>query len=308
MSFRLLKSVAGLLLFSAPIFAQDQTVTAPQPTESSKKDQANTPAQYPEFLRLRRDDKKQMIALETAIAPFVASEKARYPGVQVDLIGAVHIASKGYFQKLNERFKDYDVVLYELVAEEGTRVTPEQATAGRSPVSALQVGMKDMLELDFQLEIVDYQAKNFVHADMSPEEFAKDMADRGDSLLQTMFRMMGAGLAMQASGSSADASLLMAMMAPDRTRQLRRTMAKQFQEMEATTAGMAGTDGKSTLITERNRKALEVMDREIAAGKKKIAIFYGAGHLPDFARRLTNDYGMRSDKEHTEYLEAWDLR
>ena len=46
-----------------------------------------------------------------------------------------------------------------------------------------------------------------------------------------------------------------------------------------------GPEG-STLISERNKRALEVLKREIDRGRHKLAIFYGAGHMPDMAQRL----------------------
>jgi hypothetical protein len=302
-------SIFGCIVFAlcslVPAFGQDQRAGAI--TDGTPADKS-AGASGIEYLRISRGPSGQPLALETAIAKFVSGPQAKYPKVEVDLVGAVHIATSEYYGELNKRFREYDTVLYELVAEEGTRVTKEQATAGRSPVSALQVGMKDLLELDFQLEKIDYHAKNFQHADMTPAEFAEDMKDRGDSMVQTMFRMMGAGLAMQASGKGGDAGLLLALVAPDRSRQLRRAMAKQFQELEATTIGMAAEDGRSTLITERNAKAFKVLAAELAAGKRKIAVFYGAGHLPDMGQKLVQDFGLVSVPEKIEYLEAWDLR
>ena len=38
----------------------------------------------------------------------------------------------------------------------------------------------------------------------------------------------------------------------------------------------------------------------------KIAIFYGAGHMPDIEKRLIADFGMKHDGER--WLEAWNLR
>ena len=43
------------------------------------------------------------------------------------------------------------------------------------PISLLQNGMKDLLELEFQLKGIDYTRKNMVHADMSPDQFAESM-------------------------------------------------------------------------------------------------------------------------------------
>ena len=65
-----------------------------------------------------------------------------------------------------------------------------------------------------------------------------------------------------------------------------------------------GPEG-STIITERNKKAFEVLSREIAKGRKKMAVFYGAGHLPDMQRRLEQDFGMQ--RKGTEWISAWSL-
>jgi hypothetical protein len=54
----------------------------------------------------------------------------------------------------------------------------------------LQQGLKNALELTFQLDEIDYQAGNFVHADMTPQEFEQSMAERGESLLSIMWGMM----------------------------------------------------------------------------------------------------------------------
>jgi len=69
--------------------------------------------------------------------------------------------------------------------------------------------------------------------------------------------------------------------------------------------GISGPDG-STLITERNKRALDVLRQQQAAGEPKIGIFYGAGHLADMHERLIEDFGLQPIG--TVWLEAWDLR
>jgi hypothetical protein len=71
---------------------------------------------------------------------------------------------------------------------------------------------------------------------------------------------------------------------------------------------MAALDGPggSTIITERNKRCFEVLDKQLQAGKKRIAIFYGAGHLPDMERRLTTDYRFRRSSE--SWIAAWQLQ
>ena len=75
--------------------------------------------------------------------------------------------------------------------------------------------------------------------------------------------------------------------------------------MEVLTATFGGEEG-STLITDRNAAALTVLRREIAAGRRRIAIFYGAAHMDDFDQRLQEDFGLQPRE--TVWLEAWDLR
>lgn len=69
-------------------------------------------------------------------------------------------------------------------------------------------------------------------------------------------------------------------------------------------SSLDGPDG-STIVTERNKKALAVLRREREAGKRRVAIFYGAAHLPDMEKRLLDEFGMR--RAETRWLTAWDL-
>ena len=256
------------------------------------------------FVRLRCGDDGKPVALETAIARFAATG-CRFPGVTVDLIGAIHIADETYYDELNRRFQTYEAVLYELVAPPDARVPrPGQRTG--SPVGGLQVGMTSLLDLEFQLDGIDYSAQNLVHADMSPREFADSMRQRNESWLGTFFRIMGRGFAEQAKDPFArdDWKLLAAMFAEDRAYQMKLALAEQFADLEGEMSLFDGPEG-STIVTERNRKALEVLAAQIKHGRKRIAIFYGAGHLPDMQRRLIRDFGMQRIR--TEWLAAWSL-
>ncbi len=122
------------------------------------------------FLRVVRTDKGQPVAMETSIARYVP--KNGDSGVVVELVSAVHVGERDYYAALNKAFEGYDVVLYELVAPEGTRV-PKGGGKSKSVVSGLQNSLKDLLDLEFQLNEVEYTRDNFVHADMSPEAFCE---------------------------------------------------------------------------------------------------------------------------------------
>ena len=255
----------------------------------------------PKFIRVKRDKRKRPISLDTSIVTY----KSRKSNAQIDLIGAVHVGDQSYYDALNKRFRDYDVLLYELVAPEGARV-PQGGGKSQHPVGQMQQGLKSMLELEYQLEKIDYHAKNFVHADMTPEEFSKSMKDRNESFLQIMFRMMGQASAQQSKGDGpSDFDLLFALFSKDRARRLKQAMAVQFEDIEGQMKALQGPEG-STLISERNKKALAVLKKQLANGKKKIGIFYGAGHFPDMSKRLADDFGFVPVSEN--WLEAWDMR
>lgn len=286
------------LLLASSAFSQEVAAQADSAAEKHNQDS--------DYLRILRNDRGEPIAMQTSVVSFSYREEGK-PNVVVDLIGAVHVADKTYFQQLNRLFTKYDALLYELVAPPEHSV-PEGGKS-RHPVGQMQQGMKSMLELAYQLEEIDYTKNNFVHADMSPEEFARVMGQRNESWMQMMFKMMGAAITLQhARGGNADAELLFAaFFAKDRAKQLKRVMSTQFGDLEGTMSVLEGEKG-STIIGERNRKALEVLRQELADGKKRIGIFYGAGHLPDMEKKLAEEFGLYPDSASIRWLTAWDMK
>lgn len=299
---------AAWLVWTGPVRGEEPPAAGPgdAKTDAAAKDARSD---EPRFIRVRRNDKKQPVAMETSVVRYVPAG-ADLAGITVDLVGAVHIGDKSYYDELNKLFTTYDVVLYELVAPEGTRIPKEgRKQGGGHPIAAVQNGMSSMLELVHQLDCVDYTPENFVHADMSPEEFNKSMANRGESFMQMFLRLMGQGMAQQAAAQqggkgSSDLDLLVALFSRDRASKLKLLMAEQFENMESQMIMFDGPTG-STIITERNKRAFEVLGEQLKAGKKNIAVFYGAGHLPDMEKRLLGDFAMKRHSER--WLTAWAL-
>jgi hypothetical protein len=291
--------VLPLVLLAAWLRAADPAAKPPAAAEAGGSKGKN-------YIRVTHDSRGNPLALETSIVRLVP-EGTDHPGVSVDLISAVHVADQSYYEALNKRFADYDVVLYELVAPEGTVVPKGGGNRNRNALSAVQNGMKDLLALEYQLAGVDYSKKNFVHADFSPEEFSKSMEDKGESFWTIFFRLMAAGMVQQANHpeNANELDLMMALFDRDRAVKLKRIMAEQFADMDLLVTAFNGPEG-STLITERNKAALKVLAKEIDAGKKKIAIFYGGGHMPDMEPRVISDFHMKRDSQ--QWLEAWNLR
>lgn len=289
-------------------------------------DQAQPTALDPEaleYVRIRRTDANVAQALETSIIRLQNSEK--HPDTIVDLIGAIHLGEKQYYEKLNEVFKQYDVLLYEAVmpaaavrqglrpggGKGSRRITSDEvewteAKVGLHAISTLQLVMKDSLGLSFQLSDIDYTPRNFVHADMTQEEFESSMRRRGESFSEILGREMGkAAMEQQKTNPLAtNLDILLSLLANDRVYRIRRIAAAQLTRANEGEA-FAEADGTSTIITERNIKALKVLQQQLKGGRKKIGIFYGAGHFPDMEKRLVEDFGYKRTTE--EWLTAWRL-
>jgi hypothetical protein len=272
-------------------------VSAPAAERPDKK------KEEPRFVRLSRDQKKQPTALETAIVSHVPRDRGRN-GPTVDLIAALHVADRSYYEELNRLFAKYDVVLYELVAPEGIRIPKGGGSGSSHPIAILQNTMTGVLALEFQLRGIDYTKGNLVHADMSPEQFAAAMRDRGDSFWTILARVMGHAFSSQNDSTLSDARLLMALFDKNRALALKRVLAEEFLDLDDAISAIEGPNG-SAIIADRNRVALKVLRKQIDAGKQKIAIFYGAGHMPDLQERLRDEFGLGPIS--TRWLVAWNL-
>ena len=240
---------------------------------------------------------------ETAVSRFV-DDKGRI----VEMIGAVHIGDTRYYTDLQKLFESYDALLYELVAPKDWKPQPGQKNS--SFISQLQRFLKTALELDFQLDAVSYKPENFVHADLSPREFRKRQKERGESLGTMMLRAFLVGMK---RGQDADKveqqtaagfGMLFGMFSKSRGRMMKLAFASQLEDIELMLSAWGGKDGsESTIIGDRNQACVEVLDEQLAKGKRKLGIFYGAAHMPDLAKRLEKR-GFRHVK--TRWVLAWD--
>jgi hypothetical protein len=268
----------------------------------------------PPLLRITTDPISKAQHLEVPLLHY--TKGARFKDqVVVDFVGAVHLGERSYYGDLNKRFTSYDAVLFELVSD-GTNL-PTLGEEGRDSIlGTVQRAFSTLLGLSFQLDEINYQAKNFVHADLSPEELNDAMAARGESLPQLLMKLIKLSTdpeikkGLEAKGykeSSLDGVnplliLLRGPTAEDRIK-IRRFMAQGLVGSDAVFKVLEGEKGFS-LITDRNSEVMAVLNRETALGKRRLAIFYGVGHLPDLHERLT-EQGYRLAK--VEWLNAWNM-
>lgn len=312
------------------------------PSEAEEKAAAASASAASDFVRFREDAKGAQ--LQTAIVTY-----RNLQGVEVELIGAIHIGDKTYYEALNKHFTTDEVVLYEMVGEAleavdlmPSPITPEQqkkaiadllsspqsptppkrnvapkpAPADEAPAEKaakerlswlhpLYDTLKNSLKLESQLEGIDYTKKNFVHADMTARQFAAMQQQRGEGFLQIWWRSVQAQMTKPEVTTSSPGLLkiLEILCRPDSPTELKRLMGRMFDQVEKLMAGMETEQG-SVIVVERNKVALEVLKQQIAQGRKRLGIFYGAAHLPDMEQRLMA-MGFKPVK--AEWLTAWDL-
>lgn len=265
-----------------------------------------------DFLRVRKDAEGIPRALETAIVRFEGVPGAG-SGVQgvthavtVDLVAAVHVADPAYYRALNEHFKRYEAVLYELVAPPDARFAPGEAPWDFSLLGIGQRLSAGVLGLQYQLDGINYKAENFVHADMTPEQFERSMRRRGENSWQILSRVFTEVMRDEKPPEPSLAELRDALRQQGKARQLalKRWAAQQMMNSEFTIRVVEGPRG-STVLSGRNKVAIAVLRREVEEQKRHLAIFYGAAHMPDLATRLQDEWGLRA--QNRTWLVAWDL-
>jgi len=267
--------------------------------ESPKKKTESRDTKGSDFIRFRETGDKEGV-LEAAVGRYENDQ-----GVKVDLVAAVHIADKNYYEALNKRFKKYDVVLYEMIKPKG--VNPAARRSGGA-LTFLQRPMENMLDLQFQLDAVDYSAKNFVHADMDPTTFSREQDLNDESIFKLVFRSVIKQWSRQMSSSKDSMSmgeLFTALFSDDSSRALKYLFAREMKNVEEMLTELGGKKG-TVLIEGRNKVAMKVLQDQIRAGKKTVAVFYGGGHMPDLEKRLRSELKMK--KTGHEWLPAWDIR
>jgi hypothetical protein len=275
------------------------------------------PARSEGFARITRDAQGRPLALETSITRYTSAR-----GYTVDLVSVLHIGEGAYYRQLNKDLKAYDAVLYEMVVPENPQARQQRAEgtgpgpealgdSGGSLLSALQIRLADLLGLEFQLARLQYRAPNFVHADLTVQEFQSSMRRQGESVEGILMKLLQASF--ENSSTLDDPDLedldLLRLLAQGPTQKeryaLRRALASGVGQMDRLMMEMSGPRG-STLITVRNQKVLSVLEEQLRQGKKRLAILYGAGHMPDLERRLFRD--LKLQRGQRRWLVAWNLQ
>lgn len=200
-------------------------------------------------------------------------------GTTIFQVGVVHIAEQPYYDRLQRILDHCDLVLFEGVGKGEVKGEELQAM---SALGKMQVLMNNALGLRFQKRGIDYQRGFWRRADVDFAELRAELDKNGAALptdspvirflVNMVTRLVGD---MKNQGESKGALAMRAQLAP---------ILAQADQILATKMKAMG----NAVINFRNARVIELLEKELKAGVKGrwVAVFYGAGHMPDLDRRL----------------------
>ncbi|MDA1221435.1 MAG: serine hydrolase [Planctomycetota bacterium] len=243
------------------------------------------------YVRWVRDGDDQ--GLETGTARWHHADS----DTTVFLVGVVHIADRPYFGQLQRFLDSCDLVLFEGV---GRGAATDEDLARLDTMMQMQLSLRGALGLDFQKDCVEYDRSFWRNSDVPIDEVLAELESRGASLptdnplLAGLTKMV---LGIAASGGERD---------PTYRDSLKSRVGPILAKADEIMSRPAMSGMRGAILEHRNAHVVTDLEREFAGGPRgrRIAVFYGAGHLPDLDDRL-EALGLRF--EGAAWHRAWDI-
>ena len=267
------------------------------------------------YVRISGSD-SNLVQLQVAARAFLPTNG---PGPVIWLTAVSHIGDSNYYAALQKQLAQRTLVLYEGVSAAEDGAAPRRSRMHQAPVEtssnapsesvsttagSLQSSLAAALGLVFQLDVIDYERPNFRNSDLSVAELRSLLVrsrnrsnDEGQgapgaggesfenllalmqgdswlsSVLQFGLRMLGGSPKLQALG--------------------RLTLIDLLGEIKGDPGqfGALPPDMKQlleVLLQKRNQKVLADLKARLRTARTEdtVAVFYGAGHMPDLEQRL----------------------
>src|SRR5690606_26908359 len=190
-------------------------------------------------------------------------------------VGVVHIGDPGYFASLQTVLDSCDVVLFEGV---GRGEASAEDLARMDVLLKMQLALKGALGLGFQKDWIDYDRDFWRNSDVGFDELQRELLRR-DAALPTDHPMVRALL-----GRVMESVDPQRIGHPALAGRLKRTVGPLLAQADRILQreGFAGM--RAAVIEFRNAAVLHDVDELLADAPpgRRIAVFYGAGHLPHF--------------------------
>ncbi|CAG0999050.1 hypothetical protein PHYC_02751 [Phycisphaerales bacterium] len=263
--------------------------------------------------KFRRENKRLPETMDEFITPLLGTSARLASGALTDGWGNPHHYTLTTDQAAGKT--TFDIISYAADNAEGGEAAAadirftSQKPLTRAEVSAagdgLQAKMARALGLEFQLTAIDYNRPNWRNSDLSIDEVQSrlDAKGAGDEML---FQMLdGSSMMAQVAGAflgvierNKEMGFLIKALMVETLAQADDIMKAQGGEMGAL---------MEVILLDRNTAVLADLRRTLDTDKhaKEIALFYGAGHLPDLEKHLEADFNY-SFKE-TRWLTAIDV-
>lgn len=245
--------------------------------------------------------------LETAIRRLEHPTKH----VTIDLVGAIHVADKEYFESVKEHLDGLDQVLYEAV-----RPKEGEPSGHLLLLRRFYKILAGELDCAYQMEAIDYNnlPGHWEHCDMAEEEMASfggllyDEALTSSRLYGAVVRFATAQLDLlekevtAARGAPGGMFTPFKRMAAERlVNAMGNPLLRQIQ--------MLVPDlllGRGVILKARNKVVCDRLEEFTTHAEEnlRIGVFYGAAHLPDIEQYL-KDLGY--EHRATFWQPAWDL-
>ncbi len=241
-----------------------------------------------EFLRVASAADATPQALELAIVHYIGADS-----ISIDLVAVVHLGEREYYRQIDSVMVPFEVVLYEGVSSDSVSETVvwEKDKFEQDPMYRRYRRLAKLFGFVGQLDGIDYSRSNFVHADLRWAELRRRL--ESENVPMPDFSQLDTAVTiLEGKLTGAPPTVL---------REFRRQMAQGFASKRQNMAGRP-----EFAIEIRNDHVLDILRAQLRSGKKRIAILYGADHMPDLHAHLLNDFGMTPSRRW--WLEAWNLR
>lgn len=280
---------------------------------------AEAPKTLPQFTFIRgQETPAQASSLQTLSAEY---RPANGNGPSIWLIGVAHLGTAEYYAAIQKRLDAQTRVLFEGVGADKLQQGAKLESAG-----GIQGQLAKSLGLLFQLDAIDYKRPHFVNSDLTVDGLQNAISDRVEKRPPATATPDEKAAEANGSKPAANGANLPAKVDNDTFNQLMEAIHGEGQmaeslggmiglmgstpEMRATTklmliealsqagelidmAKAASPDIKDlfeVLITERNEEVIRQLQANLPKLTKgqSIAVFYGAAHMDEIAKRLTS--------------------
>ena len=233
-------------------------------------------------------------------------------GPRVELVGAVHIGEAAYYKAAQAILDRASIVLYEGVKpKDATAEDFEKAKDADNPVRALQTNIAKWFGLTFQLDGIDYTRPNFVHADMTVEEFSgpqgRAQGKTSNGANDILARTKRLTLLMKLIAPILDNLIGDAESAGPLRNRFKNTFARMLGTVDVNAVlGSAAPELTELLLDKRNKVVIErLLEQRQKPDVRTIAVFYGAAHMEGLEVSL-RELGYK--RTGARWLRSWVLK